>query len=166
MATTERPALGDLLVPGSDYLARSVTKGASRVRARPTAIDVRTAICGLAILSGEDPDAVIADWEHGGALARVVEKLAGGERRRGRKPKTRENWRRFVLVVLAKRDAGPGQDPYALAAAAGEQDGDPEDTQRERYRSSYRRGLQPPHRWTDADVPLGLAALFSEPPAR
>lgn len=125
--------------------------------------DSEQALAALARVANLDPDKVLADYRHGGPLADLARVLLGERRRRpGPRSDVRENWRRFVLVVLAKRRSSA--DPFAEAAEIGQQgDDDPGDAAPSRYHGNYHR-MRRTRGWRDEHVPLGLGALFSSPP--
>lgn len=131
-----------------------------------------TALRTWARLDGIDEDAVIADYRHGGALAQLVRRVIGAPHsQQGRSSDDEENWRRFVLVVIAKRRIGrgrreKGRNAFELAADLG-QGGPSEDlggSAPERFKSTYYRSKR--RGWKDEDVPSGLAAFYSKPPIR
>ncbi|WP_238272146.1 hypothetical protein [Methylobacterium cerastii] len=135
--------------------------------------DVEGALRTWALLEGVDPDRAVADLRHGGPLAHLVRSLLSGSARpkRGRKRNVEENWRRFVLVVMAKRrlaceNSGDEEDEFHLAAYFDQRkdwEGDRNITRPEMYAKTYRRMVK--LGWCDDDVPQGLKAQFSTPPA-
>ncbi|WP_156376207.1 hypothetical protein [Methylobacterium sp. Leaf117] len=134
--------------------------------------DVEHLLREWAILQGQDPDPVIKDFKHGGPLAKLVRSVlsAAPEPKRGRRADVKENWRRFVLVVMAKRRLSSGTDTGApdefhLAAQLDQRDdweGDPGLKRPEMYRATYRRMSH--HGWQDEHVPKGLGAFYAPPP--
>lgn len=129
------------------------------------------ALRNWARLEGVDQEAVVADYRHGGALAQLIRRMVGAPKtRKGRPPNAAENWRRFVLVVIAKRrieggSGEKGQSAFQLAAdleRGRDHDRDPNATAPGRFKQAYARAKR--HGWNDEDVPLGLSAFYSEPP--
>ena len=134
--------------------------------------DVEALLREWAILQGQDPDPVIRDFRHGGPLAKLVRSVlsAAPEPKRGRKADVEENWRRFVLVVMAKRrlssdDDTGASDEFHLAAQLDQRDGwdgDPNFKRPEMYRATYRRMRR--RGWRDEHVPIRLSGLYAPPP--
>lgn len=128
--------------------------------------DVERSLIGLARATGVEPKRVLADFRRGGALADLAQAVLGERRLRRPGPDAdlEENWRRFVLVVLAGRSEKSSR--FVQAAEMGQQgDDDPNDVLQGRYRQNYFR-MKRERGWRDEDVPAGLGALFSAPPSR
>lgn len=125
--------------------------------------EVERRLATMARLEGIDPGQAIADFRHGGPLARLLRSFLADEpsRRPGPTADRVENWRRFVLVVSAKR-MGMADAFVAAAELDGSTAEDTESRSPDRYRRTYFRMKN--KGWRDEDVPAGLGAFFSLPP--
>lgn len=127
--------------------------------------EIEERLRGMAAVCGVHPEKAVRELRHGGALAQIIRRsLGGAPKQRGRPPKDDINWRRFCLIVTARRNGSTrGQGSFyerAAALVAREDEFEPglPDTLKAHYAKMKRRG------WTDSDVPEGLAAFFSSTP--
>lgn len=167
MSADEKPSLGDLLAPGSDYLKRQNRP------CEPLPLEaVNFRLRELSTWAGADPDELIHELGTNSALATVARKLLGIERpeRRGRKPNIGENWLSFVNVEMLTRSLGSKNAAFdQLAAERTELGANAQQRYRGRIVKAHERAMK---RWSVDDVPdwpvaIGwLATLFYPPPTR
>lgn len=80
------------------------------------AVQMRSLIHGLALLTGVDPAAAQASYDGGGPLARILASLFGAESRGRGRPKVGSRCLDFAAVESAKRDGFTGDRLWAEAS--------------------------------------------------
>lgn len=142
------------------------SKEALEANANVADVSVRM-LHALASHYGVSAEQLMSELSGNTALAKIGRDILGfpdnppEAKRRGRPPRTDENWQLFVAVVLSLRRGSTIAD--AVREFIDSTDG--ENPAENRYSTLYGQYRRLAERWRASEVPDGLAALFTSPPS-